>query len=63
MRSKRVAQTCDVIPGCGAVLARARHDLEIPTTPTPRVRLDPRVEPQRMATAMAAASAVVAHGR
>ncbi|MGO9853577.1 MAG: hypothetical protein ACLPYY_00830 [Acidimicrobiales bacterium] len=66
MRSKRVAQACDMLPGCSTVLARARHDLEIPATLTPRVRLDPRVvESQRMVMAMAMAptSAVVAQSR
>jgi hypothetical protein len=41
MRSKRVAQTCDVIPGhCSAGLGGAGHHLAVPTTFTLRVCVD-----------------------
>ena len=45
MRSKRVAQTCDVIPGrCSAGLVKAGHHLAVPTTFTLRVCVDVAVE-------------------
>ena len=37
MRSKRVAQTCDVIPGRSATLTKARHGLQIPPSLALRV--------------------------
>ncbi len=63
MRSKRVAQTCDVIPGRSAVLVRTRHDLEVPTTLILRVCVDATVERHRGAISKVPVSAVAGQGR
>jgi hypothetical protein len=62
MRSKRVAQTCDVIPGRCDVVVTARHDLEEPPT-TLRICVDTTVEMHRGALAKVPGSAVPGQGR
>ena len=64
MRSKRVAQTGDVIPGRSDVVVMARHDVEEPpTTLTPKICVDATVEMHRGALAKVPGSAAPGRGR
>ena len=47
MRSKRVAQACDLMPGRPAVLIKARHALGDPTSFALRIHADATVELHR----------------